>query len=165
MVQDSHHCLECNDTATRRSYHNLHWGFCVAPATLKDGSKPICGERFAVDSSGGCFQHPYNHGFNIIYKEARRGKDLTSAFKGNGTENEDASNTRADPNDRLHRTDDPEDLEPWKKYTQTPEFKVKAPPRPRKAHTSKLQPAKGAKAFFTEKKGRTGGEQNTSGGG
>lgn len=88
-AKKAHHCLECSNATKTSCYEKLHCCYCVAPITDqkgkvmedKNGEALICGERFQSNSPGGCFAHPYNHGYNLMFKEARRGKVLSPEAK------------------------------------------------------------------------------------
>ncbi|KAF2662521.1 hypothetical protein K491DRAFT_709878 [Lophiostoma macrostomum CBS 122681] len=87
--REKHHCHDCLKTPSRKCYglETLHFAFCIAPIEV-DGKEVICGTRFKVKSDGGCAQHPYNHGYNLIFKEALRGKSLSPEAK-EGTQKEE----------------------------------------------------------------------------
>jgi hypothetical protein len=67
-----HHCDDCNRTPSTNCFKKLHLAFCLAPVRGEEGVTAYCGERFTVDSKGGCWKHPYGNGgeINKIFKEA-----------------------------------------------------------------------------------------------
>jgi hypothetical protein len=103
--REQHHCGMCDKAPTKKCYtlDKLHFAFCIAPIDV-DGEQVICGTRFKVNSDRGCAQHHYNHGYNLIFKEALRGKSLSPEAKEGALE----------PN--VVAQEEPEDKEP-KPYT------------------------------------------------
>jgi hypothetical protein len=83
IMERKHHCTACgNKPPTKKCYDKdvLHYAFCLATVNV-DGKDMICGERFEVKSPGGCAKHEYPD-FNVIFKEALRGRELSPEAKG-----------------------------------------------------------------------------------
>lgn len=77
----NHHCDVCNQSMCEKCYKQLHYGFCLAKVG-KDGSKARCGERFLVNSRGGCGKHEYNQEgeVNKIFKDVLNGKTKLTRY-------------------------------------------------------------------------------------
>lgn len=68
-IGPTHHCSICDKRAVINCYRQMHFAFCIAAVTDKNGVSHICGERFCPKSPTGCATHPYNHGYNEIIKD------------------------------------------------------------------------------------------------
>ncbi|ORY14216.1 hypothetical protein BCR34DRAFT_647127 [Clohesyomyces aquaticus] len=135
----THHCPVCKKQPTKRCYQKLHFAFCLAPIEI-NGREVICGERFEVDSPGGCFTHPYNWDYNLCFKEAIRGRELKSIPT-------TAPNTAASESNR--QQDGCGDDWYSKHKPSRRRTKTAAPP---KAPTKKLQPAMNAKEYMNSQR-------------
>lgn len=136
----------------------MHWAFCLVPYKAKDGQIPICGERFAVKSAGGCGKHHFNEdgGLNRIFKEAKRGKklaDFSTKLK------KDEAEQSAEQLGNLNVKVDENDFTPWKKYESQPTYNEKLTTTSKTGPTKKRQqPAPTYKTVVRTKKTRKVGK-------
>ena len=96
-----------------------------------------------MKSPGGCSTHPYNGSghVNLIFRNAIRG-----IYHTNDEQQDDTADAApAEPASILPPVD-PNDPQPWCRYSKAPQFKSKPPPQMKtRQKTKKLQPAKNYK--------------------
>ncbi|KAF2864855.1 hypothetical protein BDV95DRAFT_613214 [Massariosphaeria phaeospora] len=141
----THHCGECAAKPSKSCYEKLHFGYCLAEQTRKDGSIGICGERFQVNSPGGCGTHPYNHGYNRAFKDALRGKKPANEFV--GIQKEEPAK---EPEKNI-----PQSYEDYNKLRKVNESNARAsrmPKAPTRLKATRLQPAANFKESLLKKK-------------
>ncbi|KAF2246630.1 hypothetical protein BU26DRAFT_576518 [Trematosphaeria pertusa] len=147
----THHCKKCKAPTKRSCYEvdKLHLAFCIA---VNPETEIMCGERFSVDSPGGCCTHPYNHGFNLIFKEAARGMELSPEAKGILKKDADADLAAEMATLKI---EEPKDFEYYKEKKKLEQYEYrmsKLPRQPTKMKASKLQPAESLKAYKSKAK-------------
>jgi hypothetical protein len=166
LMNNTHHCgwMGCGDKPRSKqcfSLEKLHFAGCLATVQDENGKDVPCGEVFQVRSNG-CAKHPYVEGFNHVFREYIRGKDLTPETKGikvKTQEEIDAERREQEVAEAKVKARTWRDWEEVKTTKQRQEAEAKQAERVEKhaklkttRKTSKLQPAQTAKNMLSKKK-------------
>lgn len=146
-----HHCPVCGAAPTTKCFDRnvLHLAYCLAPAdeSVPPEEQVICGERFAVTSPVGCAKHPYKNGYNLIFKEGLRGKELSLESKGITSNPEENGEIMDDvPEEKGFEQYEAKQLEAQRRRADNKKSRTRT-----KAKTRPIPPAMSAKKMFSKK--------------